>query len=156
MRRQLTAIITALALAAGGIPAAPALAGDTSRDLAKFLIFTGLMVGIANSGHKKKAHTPARTQQAAPAAPRKKFHHHQPKKQFHHQPNRRNRSCIEDFWNGRRWVTFIDHRCRRAKGKPVFRSARKCLDTSWRRGRWVTTFDNQCMTRHGYSRARGL
>ncbi len=147
MGRQPTAIITALALAAGGMTSTPALAGDTSRDLAKFLIFTGLVIGIANSGHKKKAHPPARTEHAASVKPRK---------QFRHQPAARNRTCLEDFWNGRRWVSFIDHRCRRAKGKPAFKSARKCLDTRWRHGRWVTKFDNQCMNRRGFSRARGL
>ena len=153
MKNTITTAVAAIALALGGFSAQPVGAGDDSRDLAKFLLFTSLLVAIAADGNGKDRPPAA----VAQPKPRRQPHVHAtpvnpPAPRY--RPKRH--VCLEDFWNGRRWVTFRDHECRRhnATGRG-FRGVNRCLRDEFRRGRWVSTFDRHCMQRKGFTLARG-
>ena len=153
MKKTITTAITAIALALGGFSAEPVGAGDTERDLAKFLLFTTLLAAIT-ADRDRKDRPPAAVPQPRP---RRQNHAHAPVS--HPQPPRyrpRHRVCLEDFWNGRRWVTFQDHECRRHNStRRGFRGVNRCLREEFRRGRWVSVFDQNCMHRKGFTLARG-
>ena len=149
MKSKITAAVTAISLALGGFSAAPVNAGDDARDLAKFLLFSSMLMAIVagNDNHDKSAG------RAAPSKPRKKHHaystpvHSAPQ---HHRS--RHKACLEDFWNGQRWVTFQDHLCRRHKSdRKGFRGVKRCLRQEFRHGRWISTFDGNCMQRKGFT-----
>ena len=153
MKNTITTAVTAIALALGGFSAQPVGAGDDSRDLAKFLLFSSLLVAIA-ADRNRKDRPPAAV---AHPKPRRQPHVHvtpvlPPAPRY--RPRRH--VCLEDFWNGRRWVTFRDHECRRhnASGRG-FRGVNRCLRDEFRHGRWVSTFDRRCMQRKGFTLARG-
>ena len=153
MKNGFTTAVTAIALALGGFSAQPVGAGGDSRDLAKFLLFSSLLVAIAADRNRKDTPPAA----VAHPKPHRKPHVHAPA--AHPPPSRyrpRRHVCLEDFWNGRRWVTFRDHECRRhnSNGRG-FRGVNRCLRDEFRRGRWVSTFDRHCMHRKGFTLARG-
>ena len=152
MKKGITTAVTTIALALGGFSAQPVGAGD-DRDLAKFLLFSSLLVAIAASNNRKDPPPAA----AAHPRPRRNTHVHAPAAPpppTRYRPRRH--VCLEDFWNGRRWVTFRDHECRRhnPNGRG-FRGVNRCLREEFRRGRWVSTFDQHCMQRKGFTVARG-
>ena len=153
MKNAAATAITAIALAFGGFSAQPVGAGDKERDLARFLLFTTLLAAIA--ADKDRKDTPPAA--VAQPKPRRKHHAHAPPVHLPLPRYRPRRSvCLEDFWNGRRWVTFRDHECRRHNStRRGFRGVNRCLREEFRRGRWVSTFDQHCMHRKGFTLARG-
>lgn len=152
MKRLITAALTMTAVALAGVSPTPAAAGDKKDDLAKFLLFSTLLVAIASSNNS-----------SARKPEYKKPPHVYHSNRRHFAPPRRNRPvhrapvqarCLEDFWDGGRWVTFVDHQCRRISfGRRSLRKAEACLTNRYRHGRWDTSFDLDCMSRQGFTLA---
>ncbi len=154
MTRGITVALTVIALVLGGLSTSPVHAGDRSRDLAKFLLFSSLLVAIATADHDKPKQPPAaRNHNREPRRPH--VANTRPKPPPARGYHSRRSACLEDFWNGRKWVTFRDHSCRRFNtGRKGFRAVNSCLRQEFRRGRWVSTFDQHCMRHNGFTIAR--
>ena len=152
MKRLITAALTMTAVALAGVSPAPLAAGDKGDDFAKFLLFSTLLVAIANSSNssarkpKYRKPPPVHHSNRRFVAPPKR---HRPAYRAPVQAR-----CLEDFWDGDRWVTFVDHQCRRISlGKRSLRRAEACLTNRYRHGRWDTSFDLNCMNRQGFTLA---
>ena len=128
---KMTKWLSIIALAAGGLVAAPAAADDD--DLAKVLLgvaVTGIIAHqIAKQNEAKKAATANAAKAAKDAA-----------------------SCDNPIWNGKQWVNRSGKPCPgRSSAATVKRTPAVCLRERWQDDVFIKYFDRDCMRSAGFS-----
>ena len=121
-------LVSIIAVAAGGLLAAPASADDD--DLAKVLLgvaVTGIIAHeIAKQNEAKKAATAKAAKDAA--------------------------SCDNPIWNGKQWVNRNGKPCPgRSSAATVKRTPAVCLRERWQDNLFIKYFDRDCMRSAGFS-----
>ena len=124
----MTRWLSIIAVAAGGLLAAPASADDD--DLAKVLLgvaVTGIIAHeIAKQNEAKKAATAKAAKDAA--------------------------SCDNPIWNGKQWVNRNGRPCPgRSSAATVKRTPAVCLRERWQDNLFIKYFDRDCMRSAGFS-----
>lgn len=124
----MTRWLSIIAVAAGGLLAAPASADDD--DLAKVLLgvaVTGIIAHeIAKQNEAKKAATAKAAKDAA--------------------------SCDNPIWNGKQWVNRNGKPCPgRSSAATVKRTPAVCLRERWQDNLFIKYFDRDCMRSAGFS-----
>lgn len=124
----MTRWLSIIAVAVGGLLAAPASADDD--DLAKVLLgvaVTGIIAHeIAKQNEAKKAATAKAAKDAA--------------------------SCDNPIWNGKQWVNRNGKPCPgRSSAATVKRTPAVCLRERWQDNLFIKYFDRDCMRSAGFS-----
>ena len=124
----MTRWLSIVAVAAGGLMAAPASADND--DLAKVLLgvaVTGVIAHqIAKQNEAKKAATAKAAKDAA--------------------------SCDNPIWNGKQWVNRNGKPCPgRSSAATVKRTPAVCLRERWQNNLFIKYFDRDCMRSAGFS-----